>query len=91
VQDAHGVSDLNALSFGPPDLTGQASGLVAEDFPDAPQQGEESRFQEVGEDEDEEMGEGGAAAAGAKQGKRWDDLICSTGDDGTVRVWRVPA
>lgn len=86
------MSDLNALSFGPPDLSGRASGLEAEDFPDAPQQGEEGRFQEMDDDDDEEMREGGAGAgAGGKQDKRWDDLICSTGDDGTIRVWRVPA
>lgn len=81
VADAHGVSDLNSLAFGPIDLTGKASGLSLGDFPDAPAA---ERFEEIEADGEKE---GSSAAAG----QSWDHLLASTGDDGTLRVWRLPA
>lgn len=86
VADAHGVSDVNSLSFGPTDLSGKSSGLRMEDFPDAPPPGDEdqedSRFEEL-----DENGESKAAPAGV----RWNHLIASTGDDGSVKVWQLPS
>ncbi|CAO1621540.1 unnamed protein product [Parajaminaea phylloscopi] len=84
VASAHGVSDINSLAFGPTDLSGKSSGLRLQDFPDAADVAEE------GDEEDsrfEELDESGRALARPCQ--RWNHLLASTGDDGSVRVWSI--
>lgn len=87
VSEAHGVSDVNSLSFGPVDLSGRSSGFRMQDFPDAGGEDED-----VGEGEDEmrfvELNEVGQSRSHKQLS--WNHLIASTGDDGSVKVWKLP-
>lgn len=87
IADAHGVSDLNSLAFGPVDVSGKSSGMTMADFPDAPQGGDDDgeRFEEI---QDDEGGSGGTSSSPTTT--RFNHLLASTGDDGSLKVWRLP-
>ncbi|CAO1636986.1 unnamed protein product [Sympodiomycopsis kandeliae] len=82
ISEAHGVSDVNSVSFGPVDISGKTSPFSPMDFPDALESDQE-RFQEVAEDDEGESN---------KHNRRvkWNNLLASTGDDGTLRIWQLP-
>ena len=75
VEDAHGVADINSVSWGP--LSKGEQDAHPSEWPDVAQEGEgAARFEEVEGDarEDEQS---------------WNHLLASTADDGSLRVWRI--
>lgn len=86
VEDAHGVSDINCVSWGP--LCKAEQDVRPHEWPDLDPEADGSedaaRFEEIGEDDDAEMGGNGSDTRG------WNHLLASTADDGSLRVWRVP-
>lgn len=67
------------------------------DFPDAPMQGQDDdeegggRFQEINDDDDGDDGDVPKTTTTTKAKRtRWNHLLASTGDDGSLKVWRLP-
>lgn len=91
ITDAHGVADINSLAFGPGDEAAK-SGLSMDQFPDAPGGGAGAgaggaRIQELSGDDDDDEGH---QTTSKSKVQSWTHLLASTGDDGTIKVWRVP-